>query len=156
LTKFSHGVCVLEESVDSKSVFISETIERAVSNNCAVILASESNSDNVIELLERKAIAAKKYIELGLLTILDRNFAYSMAETNFDPKRVTNRWSSLISKAKRKSGCQGLVAIGSPRVFFETNNLDKLFGYELQVKKRMSTTPLEAICCYYSADFSRL
>lgn len=156
MPKNSHSFCIVEESDCSRSTFIAETIERAVSDDCAVILASESNPDSVAELLDLEGLDSSPYINRGLLTILDRHFVYSMAKARFDANGLSNKWSSLSSKVKKKTGCKGIVAIGPPRVFFETNNLDKLIEYEKSYGRRFEGVPFEAICCYYSNDFSKL
>jgi hypothetical protein len=157
LSKNSHSFCIVQELDDSKNIFVIDAINRGVSEGCAVILASEANPGEIIEMLEKKGLLdARKYISRGTLTILDKDFVYSIAETGLDAGRLLNRWFSLISKVKEKSGCQGIVAIGTAKVFFDTHNLEKLMAYEGRIGRRFDNIPIDAVCCFDADSFSKL
>ncbi|HXG07415.1 MAG TPA: MEDS domain-containing protein [Nitrososphaera sp.] len=145
----------MEESDDSKSIFIIETVRRAISDGHAVILVSESDPRQTIEMLERKGFDAIQYINRGVLTVLDNGSTYAVASTQLDANKLIYRWIGLISDIKEKSGCQGIIVIGTPRLFIDTNNIDKLMMYERQIGRKFNI-PLEAVCCYDAVGFSKL
>ncbi|HEX7032941.1 MAG TPA: MEDS domain-containing protein [Nitrososphaera sp.] len=151
----AHGFCIVEESDDSKSIFIIETVSRGISDGHAIILVTESDPRQTIETLEKKGFDAVQYINRGVLTVLDNASAYAIANTRLDAGKLIYRWISLISDIKEKSGCQGVVVIGTPKLFIDTNNIDKLMIYERQIGRRFNM-PLEAVCCYDAVAFSKL
>ncbi len=151
----AHGFCIVEESDDSKSVFILETVRRGISDGHAIVLVSESDPHQTIEMLEKRGFDAAQYINRGVLTVLDTTSAYLFADTQLDAGKLIRRWIALISDIKEKSGCQGIVVIGTPKPFIDTNNIDKLIIYERQIGRRFNI-PLEAVCCYDSVVFSKL
>jgi hypothetical protein len=152
----SHNFCVVGESDDSRSTFVFDAINQGISEGSAIILASESNPGEVIEMLERKGLHARDYIIRGILTILDKDLVYSIAETELDAGPLLNRWISLISDVGKKSGCQRVLAIGTAKVFFDTHNLEKLMAYERWIGKRFENIMLEAVCCFDANSFSNL
>lgn len=158
LTSNSHSFCVVQAIDDSRNIFIAETIKRGISEGCAVIIASELNSKAVAELLyEKKLSEVQGYIDNGLLTVLDKDFMYSMAQTGlYANKLLIERWLSIISDVRSRSGRQRIVVIGTTKVFFETDNFEKLRLYESTGGKKFSDTSLEAICCYDTKFFSEL
>lgn len=155
MSENTHSFCIVEESDDSRSTFIIETVSRAISDGHAVILASELDPRQTIEMLEKKGFDATQYIDRGVLTVLDNASAYSIADTQLDAGKLLYRWIALISDIKEKSGCQGIVVIGTPKLFIDTNNVDKLMIYERQIGRRLNM-PLEAVCCYDAVAFSKL
>jgi hypothetical protein len=145
----------VDESDDSRSLFLFDAINQGISDDCAIIVASESNPDEIIKELERKGVDAKHYINRGILTILDREFVYSVAQTGLEAEELLKRWFSLISDVKKKSGRDRVLAIGTTRVFLDTHNLDKLMVYEHQIGREFNV-PLEAVCCFDAKAFSKL
>lgn len=151
----THSFCIVEESDDSKSIFLIETISRGIADGHAVILASESDPQKTIEMLEKKGFDAAQYISRRQLTVLDNASAYSIAGTQLDAEKLLHNWISLISNIRERSSCQGVIVIGTPKLFLDTNNVDKLMDYERQIGRKFDI-PLEAVCCYDAAAFSKL
>jgi hypothetical protein len=151
----AHGFCIVEESDDSKNIFILETVSRGIADGHAIILVTESDPRQTIEMLQKKGFDAVQYINRGVLTVLDNASAYAMANTQLDARVLIKRWTTLISEIREKSGCQGVVVIGTPKLFLDTNNIDKLIVYERQIGRRFNI-PLEAVCCYDAVVFSKL
>jgi DcmR-like sensory protein len=157
-TKTSHNFCVVEDYDGSRPIFILETIQRAVSEGCAIILVPESNPDDMLELLERRGLSeVKNYVQRGILTILDKDFAYSIAGTDLDAERRLERWFSLISDVVSRSVCQCILVIGTPKFFFDSNNSETLKVYERHIGKRCNENiSLQAVCCFDAKSFSTL
>ena len=105
--------------------------------------------------MTKKGFDAKKYIDSGVLSILDINQVYSIADTQLDAEKLLNRWFSIISNIQEKSGCQYVMAVASIEVFFETNNLAKLSAYESRIEGSIDNLPIDAICCCDVKSFSK-
>ena len=151
LNKNAHSFCIVAESDNSRNLFLGDIINQGIADGSAVVLATDLTNNEIIELLKNRGLDARHYIDSGLLTVLDKDSVYSIAETGLKAERLLSRWFSFISDVKKKSGCNSILAIGTGKVFFESNNLEKLIEYERRIGKTVGGIPIDAIC-YFDAD----
>lgn len=156
MRKHSPGFSVVEASGDDKDIFITDTVSQGISDGCAVILASDLEPREMTEKLEKSGMDAKRYVSQGVLTIIEKEFVYSIAQTQLKPDLVLKKWYSLISEIKAQSGCQCILAIGTAKMFLDSQNVEKLIAYEEKVGRNFGDMPLDALCCYEADSFSAL
>lgn len=154
--KNSHSFCIVQESDDSRSLFLIDILKQGISEGSAIILAIDSDPDEFAELLKRNGFDTRQLIDRGILTILDRESIYSIAETRLEAEPLKNKWFSLVSDIKKKSGCQSVMAIGTAKVFFDTNNIEKLLDYEKKIGRSFGNIAIDAICYFDAGTFSQL
>ena len=151
LDKNAHSFCIVAESDNSRNLFLGDIVNQGLEDGSAVVLATDLSSNEIMELLQNKGLDARRYIDSGRLTILDKDSVYSIAETGLEAERLLSRWASFVSDVKKKSGCDSILVIGTGKVFFESNNVAKLIEYERHIGKTVGGIPIDAIC-YFDAD----
>jgi hypothetical protein len=139
------------ESDNSRSLFLLDVISRGVTDGSAIVLATDLHANEITKLLTSGGLNVKQLTDDGILTILYMDSVYSVAETGLEAERLLNRWLSFVSDVKKTSGCNSILAIGTGKVFFESNNLEKLVEYERRIGKTVGGLPIDAIC-YFDAD----
>jgi hypothetical protein len=131
-------------------------LKQGISEGSAIILAIDSDPNEFTDLLKRNGFDTKQLIDRGILTIFDKEAIYSIAETRLEAEPLKNKWFSLISDIKKKSGCQSVMAIGTAKVFFDTNNIEKLVDYEQKIGRSFGNIAIDAICYFDANTFSKL
>lgn len=140
----SHSICVLQDNYAT----LYGKVSAYLSKGYAVIYAVESSPiTDTVQRMNNMGIRTENYIQDSSLTVLDRNYAYSQAETNFEGRLLLERWKTIISEAIQKAKFKGLAVMGMPEPFFETANHQKLVEYEELVCREFDGS-LDAICCY--------
>lgn len=151
-----HSLCLVEGNDDKGHPALYDKISQYASQNYAVIYAVENDATRAVRHMGRHGVEVETLVESGALTIVDRNSMYSVEKTDLEGHALLDSWHSLMLKVKKRSSCNGILAIGSAETFFEhAGGPCKLVKYEEMVGKKFQI-PLEAICCYSKNAIARM
>jgi hypothetical protein len=150
-----HSFCLMEGNNDKRYAVLYDKIKDYTSRNYAVIYAVEIDATQAVRRMSQHGVEVETLVESGMLTIINRDAAYSPATTELEGHAVLDAWHALILKVKRKAKADGILAIGSAGTFFENASHKKLLAYEQLIGKSFQI-PVEAICCYDAQSVSAL
>ena len=119
-------------------------------NEIIVIATQYDPINNVKNTLRLGGIDVEKYLNQGMLFIIDAQQGYQDA----DNSGILKLSKSLISRAKKEDR-RGITMIGDLDSFFSFEKIEELIRYELSLPQKYEDT-MKGFCCYHLKDFEKL
>ena len=119
-------------------------------NEIIVIATQYDPINNVKNTLRLGGIDVEKYLNQGMLFIIDAQQCYQ----DVDFSGILKLSKSLISRAKKEDR-RGITVIGDLDSFFSFEKIEELIRYELSLPQKYEDT-MKGFCCYHLKDFEKL
>lgn len=119
-------------------------------NEIIVIATQYDPINNVKNTLRLGGIDVEKYLNQGMLFIIDAQQGYQ----DVDFSGILKLSKSLISRAKKEDR-RGITMIGDLDSFFSFEKIEELIRYELSLPQKYEDT-MKGFCCYHLKDFEKL